>query len=120
MSLFGKNWKKLKEKFMLQIKNKKFDIIVGIPSYNEADSISNTVRKIDNGLSKYFPEFRALIINMDSQSSDDTGRIFLFTRTKTEKMLLSVDKQPYGKGANIFALLKLGIHRLHLWQLWQS
>ena len=92
---------------MLQIKNKKFDIIVGIPSYNEADSISNTVRKIDNGLSKHFPEFRSLIVNMDSQSSDDTDRIFLSTRTKTEKMLLSVDKQPCGKGANIFALLKL-------------
>ncbi len=92
---------------MLQSKNKKFDIIVGIPTYNEADSIFSTVKKIDNGLSKYFPKFRALIVNMDSKSSDDTGHIFLSTRTKIEKMLISVDKQPRGKGANIFALLKL-------------
>lgn len=93
---------------MPQTKNKKFDIIVGIPTYNEADSISNTVKKIDNGLSVYFPKFCALIVNMDSQSPDGTGRIFLSARTKTEKVLLSVDKQPCGKGANILALLKLG------------
>jgi len=92
---------------MPQSKNKKFDIIVGIPTYNEADSIFNTVKKIDNGLSKYFPKFRALIVNMDSKSPDDTGRAFLSTRTKTEKMLISVDKQPRGKGVNIFVLLRI-------------
>jgi len=92
---------------MTQIKNKKIDIIVGIPTYNEADSIPNTVRKIDNGLSKHFPEFCALIVNIDSQSSDGTDRAFLSTKTRTEKMFISVDKQPRGKGANIFALLKL-------------
>lgn len=92
---------------MVQTKNKRFDIIVGIPSYNEANSISNTVQKIDGGLSKYFPKYSALIVNMDSQSPDGTSRIFLSIKTKTEKMLLVVDKQPRGKGANIFSLLKL-------------
>lgn len=48
---------------MVRLRNKKIDIIVGIPTYNEADSISNTVQKIDKGLSKYFPEYKALIIN---------------------------------------------------------
>jgi coenzyme F420-0:L-glutamate ligase len=92
---------------MAQIKNKKFDIIVGIPTYNEADSISNTVSKIDKGLFKYFPEYKALIVNMDSQSTDGTNRVFLNTKTKIEKITLSVNRQPRGKGANIFALLKL-------------
>lgn len=92
---------------MVQTKNKKFDIIVGIPTYNEVDSISNTVRKIDRGLSKYFLKYSTLIVNMDSQSPDGTSRVFLSTKTKTEKMLLTVNKQPRGKGANIFSLLKL-------------
>lgn len=91
---------------MAQVKNKSYDIIVGIPTYNEADSISNTVSKIDRGLSKYFPEYSALIVNMDSQSSDGTVRVFLFTKTKTEKTCLSIGGKPRGKGANIFALLK--------------
>ncbi len=92
---------------MAQIKNKKFNIIVGIPTYNEADSISNTVSKIDRGLFKYFLEYSALIVNMDSQSTDGTNRVFLNTKTQIEKMTLSVNRQPRGKGANIFALLKL-------------
>lgn len=92
---------------MPRVKNKKIDIIVGIPTYNEADSISNTVIKIDTGLSKYFPKYNALIVNMDSKSSDGTNRIFLSTKTKTEKLLLTINKQTRGKGANIFALLRL-------------
>jgi len=64
---------------MPQSKNKKFDIIVGIPTYNEADSIFYTVKKIDNGLSKHFPKFRRLIVNIDSKSPDATGRVFLST-----------------------------------------
>lgn len=92
---------------MEQIKNQKFDIIVGIPTYNEADSIANTVRKIDKGLVKYFPKHNALIVNIDSESTDGTSQTFLSTQTKTAKISLTVNKQPRGKGANIFSLLKL-------------
>lgn len=92
---------------MALTKNKKFDIIVGIPTYNEADSISSTVRKIDRGLSKYFPKYSALIVNMDSQSLDGTRRVFLSTKTNKEKMSLAIKKYSPGKGANIFSLLKL-------------
>lgn len=93
---------------MARLRNKKIDIIVGIPTYNEADSISNTVQKIDKGLSKYFPEYKALIINVDSQSSDGTTHVFDEIKTETDKMSLVVKKRPRGKGANIFSLLKIG------------
>ena len=93
---------------MTRVQNKKLDIIVGIPTYNEADSISNTVQKIDKGLSKYFPEYRALIVNVDSRSSDGTSRVFNNIKTKTDKTSFSVKKQLRGKGANIFSLLKFG------------
>lgn len=93
---------------MARVQNKKLDIIVGIPTYNEADSISNTVQKIDGGLSRCFPEYKALIVNIDSQSSDGTSRVFDEIKTETDKMSLAVKKQPRGKGANIFSLLKIG------------
>ena len=35
-------------------KVKQADIIVGIPSYNEADSIGFVVEQVDKGLQKYF------------------------------------------------------------------
>ena len=92
---------------MRQIKNKKFDIIVGIPTLNEADSVANTVQKIDKGLVKYFPNHRSLIVNMDSKSTDGTGRVFLSTTTKTEKISVASDEHLRGKGTNIFLLLKL-------------
>ncbi|HMP27384.1 MAG TPA: glycosyltransferase [Oligoflexia bacterium] len=90
---------------MPQITSKRYDIIVGIPTYNEADSISNTVSKIDRGLVKYFPRHKALIVNVDSKSHDETRYVFSNTRTKTEKVTISVNRR--GKGANIFALLEL-------------
>lgn len=95
---------------MPQTTSKKYDIIVGIPTYNEADSISNTVLKIDRGLVKYFPKLKALIVNVDSRSSDGTTHVFSNTNTKTEKVFISVDKR--GKGANIFMLLELS-KKLH-------
>ena len=92
---------------MKQIKNQKIDIIVGVPTYNEADSIANTVRKIDKGLAKYFPKYSALIVNVDSKSTDGTNRTFISTQTETAKVSLTDNKEPHGKGANIFSLLKL-------------
>ena len=92
---------------MERAKNKKFDIIVGIPTYNEADVIENTLRKIDKGLVKYFPRCNSLIINVDSDSTDGTSRTFLSIPTKTAKTSFVNTNQPRGKGANIFLLLKL-------------
>src|SRR3989338_2193078 len=77
---------------MARARNTKLDIIVGIPTYNEADSISNTVQKVDRGLSRYFPEHKALIVNIDSQSSDGTSRGFDEIKTEKNKMSL-VDKK---------------------------
>lgn len=92
---------------MEQIKNQKFDIIVGIPTYNEVDSIANTTQKISRGLIRYFPKCSSLIVNLDSKSTDETRSIFLSTKTKITKASFTINKQPRGKGANIFSLLKL-------------
>lgn len=48
------------------------DIIVGIPSYNNAKTIGHVVRAVQGGLAKYFPEHKAVIVNSDGGSSDGT------------------------------------------------
>jgi len=48
------------------------DIIVGIPSFNNARTIGHVVRAVQAGLAKYFPDYKAVIVNSDGGSSDGT------------------------------------------------
>ena len=51
------------------------DILVGIPSYNNARTIGHVVRAVETGLAKYFPGRRAVLVNSDGGSSDGTTEI---------------------------------------------
>ena len=51
---------------------KETEIIVGIPSFNNAKTIGHVVRAVQAGLTKYFPENRAVIVNSDGGSTDGT------------------------------------------------
>ncbi len=53
-------------------KIKNVDIIVGIPSYNNDSTISHVIKTVSKGLSKYFPDSKALIMSCDGGSTDDT------------------------------------------------
>jgi hypothetical protein len=53
------------------------DIVVGIPSYNNARTIGHVVRAVAVGLAKHFPEQRCLLVNSDGGSTDGTQAIFL-------------------------------------------
>ena len=59
--------------------NKGYEIIVGTPSYMEADTIGYVTKQIDRGIQKYFPNLKGLIINADNNSEDDTKGAFLST-----------------------------------------
>ncbi len=48
------------------------DILVGIPSYNNARTIAHVVRAVQAGLVKYFPDARSVIVNSDGGSRDGT------------------------------------------------
>lgn len=87
--------------------NNNYEIIVGIPTYNEADSIKNTLMKVDRGIAKHYPGYRSLIINIDSDSNDETKSVFLSTKTETPKIAISGGHNPRGKGANITSLFRL-------------
>jgi glycosyltransferase involved in cell wall biosynthesis len=51
------------------------EIVVGIPSYNNARTIGHVVRAVQGGLAKYFPEHRAVIVNSDGGSIDGTSDV---------------------------------------------
>ncbi|MEK7859944.1 MAG: glycosyltransferase, partial [Chloroflexota bacterium] len=48
------------------------DILVGIPSFNNAATIAHVVRAVSEGLRMAFPDSRAVIVNADGGSSDGT------------------------------------------------
>ncbi|HUK56576.1 MAG TPA: glycosyl transferase family 2 [Nitrospiria bacterium] len=48
------------------------DILVGVPSYNNARTIGRVVQAVGAGLAKYFPEARAVLVNSDGGSNDGT------------------------------------------------
>ncbi len=77
------------------------DIVVGIPSYNEASSISVPTQQADKGLAKYYGERSAVIINCDNHSPDNTRQAFMQTATKTPKVYLSTEEGSKGKGNNL-------------------
>jgi len=85
---------------------KKAEMVVCIPSYNEADSISFPISQADEGLQKYFPQKKAVIINCDNNSSDGTRDVFLNTPTKTPKIYISTPPGVKGKGNNFRNLFK--------------
>jgi glycosyltransferase involved in cell wall biosynthesis len=51
------------------------EIIVGIPSYNNAQTIGHVVKAAQAGLLNYFPDRKALIVNSDGGSKDGTPAV---------------------------------------------
>ncbi len=51
------------------------EILVGIPSYNNARTIGHVVRAVQAGLAKYFPDRKAVLIDSDGGSTDGTVQI---------------------------------------------
>lgn len=76
------------------------ELVVCIPSYNEADSISYPTTQADKGLVKYFSDKSSVLINCDNNSPDNTKEAFLNTPTNTPKIYLSTPPGVKGKGNN--------------------
>jgi glucosylglycerate synthase len=64
------------------------DIVVGIPSYNNARTIGHVVRAISAGLTKYFSEYKAIVVNSDGGSKDGTREAVLSTELDTDSLLI--------------------------------
>jgi glycosyltransferase involved in cell wall biosynthesis len=66
----------LNKEVQKQIKEmKEVDVLVGIPSFNNARTIPHVVRAVSAGLAKYFPKHRTLLVNSDGGSTDGTPEL---------------------------------------------
>jgi len=86
--------------------NKKYDVVVGIPSYNESDTISHVTEVVGEGLEEYFSDKKCIIVNVDNNSPDNTKDAFLDTKTRIEKKYISTAHGIRGKGNNFLNLFK--------------
>jgi glycosyltransferase involved in cell wall biosynthesis len=64
------------------------DIVIGIPSYNNARTIGHVVRAAHAGLVKYFPQFTSAIINSDGGSKDGTREAVLSSHLEDSHLLM--------------------------------
>src|SRR5574340_17175 len=95
------------------------DILIGIPSYNNARTIGHVARAIQAGLAKYFPGHRAVVVNSDGGSRDGTMEVVRSTRIEDQSALLlhhRVDPAPViatpytgipGKGSAFRAIFEI-------------
>lgn len=66
----------LTDDFLRQLINVgEVDILVGLPTYNNAETIEPVIAAIQAGILKFFPRERAVIINADGGSQDGTSDI---------------------------------------------
>jgi hypothetical protein len=68
------------------------DILIGIPSYNNADTIAHVVRAVTAGLAKYFGHRRVVLVNSDGGSVDGTPEVVAKSIVDFGAMLIS-DRQ---------------------------
>ena len=96
------------------------DLMVGIPSFGNADTIGYVVRATTAGMVQYFPEMKPILVNSDGGSPDDTPRVAVSTESPDylEKVILVSPKHKLqrisftyqgisGKGTAVRALFEV-------------
>ncbi|TAJ09910.1 MAG: glycosyltransferase [Nitrospirae bacterium] len=73
------------------------DVLVGIPSFNNAGTIGHVVRAVSAGLAKYFPASRVVLVNSDGGSSDGTPEAVARAGVDFGAMLISECQSPLYK-----------------------
>ncbi len=75
----------LEESVLEQIeKIKRADILVGIPSFRNADTIAHVVRQASIGMVRHFPGMKPVLVNADGGSTDRTREVVLETEVPKE------------------------------------
>jgi glucosylglycerate synthase len=66
------------------------DLMVGIPSFGNAETIGYVVRAATAGMVQYFPDLKPILVNSDGGSPDDTPHVAVSTESPDyiEKIIL--------------------------------
>lgn len=86
--------------------NEKYDVVVGIPSYHEAETIGHVAEAAGRGLEKYFPGLRTVVVNCDNRSPDGTREAFLAAPFPkgVDRKYIATPEGVRGKGNNFWNL----------------
>jgi glucosylglycerate synthase len=85
----------------------KADIVVGIPTLNEAKTIGNTTEQCARGLREHFGNLNSVIVNCDNQSVDGTKDAFFAARCDIPRIYVSTQPGETGKGNNLRNLFEV-------------
>ena len=81
------------------------DWVVGIPSHNNADSITHPTVQAAQGLLDHFGDKNSVVINCDNHSEDGTKEAFFQAPTEVPKIYLSTPPGVVGRGYNLRNLI---------------
>jgi len=83
------------------------DILVGIPSFNNASTIGHVAASSARGIAEHFPELKAVLINSDGGSKDETPGAFMDADAPPEVKKLSFGYEGLaGKGSSLKAIFE--------------
>jgi len=89
----------------------KLDILVGIPCYNNEDTISFVVEQVGKGLSKYFPDIKKGIFISDGGSTDNTRENAMKAKIPGEvSKIVTIYRGIPGKGTSLRAIFEVAKH----------
>lgn len=84
------------------------DIVVGIPSYKNARTIGEVIESAAEGLVRYFPSRRSVIVVSDGMSTDETVEVAQTTAIpESVERIVTLYQGLSGKGSAIRAVLEI-------------
>lgn len=76
------------------------DILVGIPCYNNQQTITHVIQSVTHGLNKHYKNMRAVIMIADGGSTDDSREVSKEFEIKPwQEKIVSIYRGPSGKGS---------------------
>jgi glycosyltransferase involved in cell wall biosynthesis len=83
------------------------DLVIGIPSYENAGTIGHVLRMAAQGAVRYFPGLKTVIMNSDGDSFDGTMQVALGTPVPEGVQVIATSYQgPSGKGSAFRAIFR--------------
>lgn len=83
------------------------DILIGIPCYNNEDTIVHVIQMVSRGIHKHYRDSRAVILIADGGSTDDTrDRAIEFQLMPWQEKIVTIYRGIGGKGSALRALFE--------------
>lgn len=85
----------------------KADILVGIPAYNNMETVGHVIEMVSSGLYDHFKDSRSVIMIADGGSTDDTRDVCDTTPIKPwQEKLVTIYRGPSGKGTALRSIFE--------------